>query len=679
MHRRRPFRVAVVTFLLAMAATSGGAVSARDGSVSSGTAASPSGVTASHLGNLEKGPRAHGRMDEATNRTSSGPRIPRLASPLSAGAPSRQRGPSPLAVAPLPVEATLTASPPAVSQAGFDGLARSSGLDTNGEPPDPTLAVGPDHVMQILNSSFQTTDRAGTVLDGASLSGFVDTFEFADLGSPEWFDPHVIYDSLHGHWLMTMAGLTCGATATAVVGTGYLFFATSDTSDPTGFWTGSYFFDDDFLIDFPAPGTSSDKFAFAANFFDMGTAGVCPGNVYSGAQVLAIDWADWLGDDSAFAFKNVLQTEADHFTPRVAVQVPATDPKLHIVTEYTPNGADLNVKYFTVTGSVAAKTTVTSVGVDLSDAGVIAPFLTPPPPTQPGPNTIADAVDERPTDAIWQNNRLSFVSTYPCTPNGDSTERDCVRISQLNTSTATPTLRQDFLIAENGKDSYMGGVGMAGNGTLHAVWSRSSATAGDFPSSYASYQLPTDAINTVSDKELLKAGTGVYTGERWGDYVGVAQDPIVPSAVWQANEYSGSGTEWKTWVSRLQPAGTTYVPITPVRVLDSRIAKGLSGKFTNAVGADVAGRRGRRDPGRCRGRDRQRDGDPADLSGLRGGHPDRDQPRGILLGDRDVAGHGDGVGRDGADAGDLPGTRLTGRELCRRLPCPTASRGRAPG
>ena len=84
MHRRRPFRVAVVTFLLAMAATSGGAVSARDGSVSSGTTASPSGISASHLGTLEKGPRARGRMDEATNRTSSGPRIPRLASPLSA-------------------------------------------------------------------------------------------------------------------------------------------------------------------------------------------------------------------------------------------------------------------------------------------------------------------------------------------------------------------------------------------------------------------------------------------------------------------------------------------------------------------------------------------------------------------------------------------------------------------
>ena len=90
----------------------------------------------------------------------------------------------------------------------------------------------------------------------------------------------------------------------------------------------------------------------------------------------------------------------------------------------------------------------------------------------------------------------------------------------------------------------MGGIGMAGNGTLHVVWTRSSY--GDYPSSYAGYQLPSDALNSVSSVashpgELLKAGTDQYTGERWGDYVGVAQDPIVPSAVWQANEYSGTG------------------------------------------------------------------------------------------------------------------------------------------
>ena len=54
--------------------------------------------------------------------------------------------------------------------------------------------------------------------------------------------------------------------------------------------------------------------------------------------------------------------------------------------------------------------------------------------------------------------------------------RDCVRVSQLDTSgvpsAVEPALAQDFLIAEDGKDNYMGGVGVAGSGTLHVVWSQ---------------------------------------------------------------------------------------------------------------------------------------------------------------------------------------------------------------
>ena len=90
-----------------------------------------------------------------------------------------------------------------------------------------------------------------------------------------WFDPHAIYDSLHGRWLLTMDGFDCDTSGGANFGHGYLFFATSDTTDPTGNWTGSYLFAEDFLIDFSAPGTSTDKFAFGSNFFSMTAAGSC--------------------------------------------------------------------------------------------------------------------------------------------------------------------------------------------------------------------------------------------------------------------------------------------------------------------------------------------------------------------------------------------------------------------
>jgi hypothetical protein len=580
MRRRRSFRLAVASFALALAATSGGAVTAQE------PTASTSAAVPSDHGHANKGPRGHARMDKATDKKSSGRTVPRPASPFAKAASHAPRGPGPAIVAPLPVQATLLPPKEPISQPGFDGLSHSSGPDTLWQPPDPYVAVGPDHVMQSTNSSFRFTDRSGAVAaPPETISGFIDAFGFGGFVDPQWFDPHVIYDSVHARWLMTVNGVDCTPSLPdETFGTGYLFFATSDTNDPTGFWTGAYFYAQDFLMDYSAPGTSSDKFAWSTNYFAMGAG--CSGNAYGGADVTAIDWADWLGADSDFLYKQ-FPFSTNYATPRIAIQTPATTGRLHIVAEFT-NDAWLtsHVRYISVTGSVKALTAIKDIDVDLTAAGVIAPFLLPPPPNQPGPDTIANAVDERPTDAVWQNNRLSFVSTYQCTPTGDSTTRDCVRISQLSTngvsSVVHPSLRQDFLIAENGRDNYMGGVGVAGNGTLHAVWTRSSATAGEFPSSNASYQLPTDAINTISPREVLQAGTGAYTGERWGDYVGVAQDPLVPSAVWQANQYSGGATEWKTWVSKLQTPGTTYVPITPLRVLDTRSGVGgLAGKFTN--------------------------------------------------------------------------------------------------
>ena len=178
-------------------------------------------------------------------------------------------------------------------------------------------------------------------------------------------------------------------------------------------------------------------------------------------------------------------------------------------------------------------------------------------------------------------------------------KRDCVRVSELNTAApANPTRIQDFLIAQNVHDLYMGGVGYALNDDLHVVWTRSGTAAGHYPTSYAAYQDAAAAINTISDRSVLSAGTASYSGTRWGDYVGVAQDPQVPNAVWQGNEYAVAGGpgfhNWATEITQLQTGGTTFVPFGPVRVLDTRFGVGLSGAFASNVPRvfDVAGELG---------------------------------------------------------------------------------------
>ncbi|HEY4632411.1 MAG TPA: hypothetical protein VIH00_00720, partial [Candidatus Limnocylindrales bacterium] len=333
------------------------------------------------------------------------------------------------------------------------------------------------------------------------------------------------------------------------------------------------------------------KVVVGSNLFELVSSGDplgCAPASYLGTDMEVMAWSELVGTgdvfyDSLYSDNFAGGSYPDNFfTWRPALQTPATSSTVFAVAEQYLEG----VGYARITGSPAGGGATTIVTSDLSATDVIAPFAQPSQPEQPGaPATIVDAVDGRPTDAVWQNNQLAFVSTYPCDPAGGDVgeDRDCVRVSELSTTTTTPTAIQDFLIGEEGADHYMGGVGYAGNGDLHVVWTRSSEDAGQYPSSYAAYQLVGDAAGELTPPDLLAAGTGTYPGTRWGDYVGVAQDPQVPNAVWQANQYSAGASWWATHVSQLQTGGSSYVPIVPLRVVDSRTNVGVSGIFSASV------------------------------------------------------------------------------------------------
>jgi hypothetical protein len=173
-----------------------------------------------------------------------------------------------------------------------------------------------------------------------------------------------------------------------------------------------------------------------------------------------------------------------------------------------------------------------------------------------------------------------FVATTSCQPTGDSLQRDCVRVGEVNpASSPTSTQTQDFLLAANGLDRFFGGVGMSYNGTLHVTFSESSPS--QFISSRAVYQVPGDGANHVSPVETLANGNAMYAGERWGDYLGVAADPQAPGAVWSTTNYSVG--DWATSIRRLDTdAGSTYTAISPTRVLDTR-SGGAANRLTSSV------------------------------------------------------------------------------------------------
>jgi hypothetical protein len=485
-----------------------------------------------------------------------------------------------------PVDATTTGNPP-IAQPGFAGLSSESGPATNTDPPDPWVAAGPDQIVQTTNVSLRITNRVG----GGATSVALRTF--FDMGSDEDnTDPRVHYDSAHGRWLVTQVAFTCSRPGSGQP-FGYLDLAVSDTADALGGYTLLRWTFGATFPDFPALGTSADKLGWGANLFHMvpGHPNDCldqPGSIFVGAEILVFDWADVVahgGSNSIIDTTEFTDTSGAFSTPRVALQPTGTSAPLDTLLEFSEDGLTFSPYYLRFTGSAVADTVDVAAEFDLTSAAIVDAWVEPPSPIQPGPDVVTDAIDGRPTDAIAQGSRLVFVSTNGCIPAGDVELHDCVRVTELNTNgvsvTAPPTLKQDFLISGTDRDHYFGGVGLAGDGMLGVVWTASSAAAGDYPSSYAAYQLPSDGPNKLSAPEKLKAGTGPYPGQRWGDYVGVPADPQVPNALWQANQYSAGASGWRTLVSQLQTGGSSYVPITPVRVLDSRPAFqiGLTGTF----------------------------------------------------------------------------------------------------
>jgi hypothetical protein len=147
-------------------------------------------------------------------------------------------------------DADLPSSPPVAvefSALGDDGFVR---------PPDTNGAVGPAHVVTMLNSILQIQDREGTVIQTVALPDFWGT------GFENLSDPNLLYDAPAARWIAAI--LAGPALPTRVI------LAVSQTDDPRGAWSlypivptanGSGF------PDFPRLGLSASRIVVEVNRF----------------------------------------------------------------------------------------------------------------------------------------------------------------------------------------------------------------------------------------------------------------------------------------------------------------------------------------------------------------------------------------------------------------------------
>ncbi|HET9079749.1 MAG TPA: hypothetical protein VFO01_04440 [Trebonia sp.] len=418
------------------------------------------------------------------------------------------------------------------------------GSDQAVQPPDTQVAAGPGAVFEATNDSLSVWSKTGSLLTAADANTF-----FGVAPGYTFTDPRVLYDAQSGRWILS--GLSFDSASDSQT-----LLAVSATSDPTGEWfTYTVQSNAGVISDQPMVGVCDDKVVMSWNNFDA--------SGFTGSQTMVLQKSALVGGaipastsfTSATEFR-LVPAQALSSTSTCWMTVNKADSALY------GSSTSPTLGVIAVTGTPSAgNVTMTETDLALSSATSL-----PPEPRQPSGTTNDTAIDDRLLSAVWQNGVLWTSATDACTPSGDTTTRDCLRLWKVDTSSASPSLLLDTDLSEKGVDLYYPAVSLDSSGDLFVSYSASSATL--YPGVYAAIS-PSTAPGAFGAPVTVAKGLQSYAGgsnARWGDYSAAAPDPSLPGAVWVAGEYAPSNAASGYWATAAAEISLTAPPQPAVAV-----------------------------------------------------------------------------------------------------------------
>lgn len=397
---------------------------------------------------------------------------------------------------------------------GFAGLnIQTAGLihTPNGDfsvfPPDAQIAVGPTIVGEMVNVGAGFWTKGGDNIKTLPLSNFFKT------GTDAITDPRIIYDNDTGRWFAYIQDMSDDTIRLAV----------SNSSDPTTAQFATFSFPFAGCPDQPSVGLSKDKMVISANVF----LSHCPkvGNEFKGTQFTVVDKLDLLSNRNppkTFQSKLLPAFYSVHVA-KVTDSNKTSDLYLAKIGEAGITGGNI-VSVFTISGNVP--------NIQVKNATLtIRPVEVPVGAAQPGIFTgPIDPGDSRVQDASWDQGKLFIAAEDKCAPYGDikNAKRDCIRLIQVDT--AKNNIVQDFDISKPNTYLYFPALAVDNSGNLDIFFGYSSRDT--YPSIMAAGQFANGTKNALDYKVPIAQGSSDSPVDRYGDYFGVAVDPIKPKTYW---------------------------------------------------------------------------------------------------------------------------------------------------
>jgi hypothetical protein len=442
---------------------------------------------------------------------------------------------------------------PSPGSSARDRAGLSPGIMSTGwTPPDDNIAVGPDNpgkteVVEAVNEQLAFFGKDGTVINSTSKIG-INTNLFPNPLGGSIYDPRIEFDPANGgHFLLT--ALEQSSTSKSA----YLDIAASRTSTPstatTSDWytyriaIGQQFGRTSTWMDFDGLGFDGQALYVSGNMFGFGNSGS-----FQGVKIATFDKnAIESGQAVSGPAKTLILTDgAFGLQPAVTL---GSAPAEYFIESWSPSGAS-QVRIHAIQnplGKGSLTDTMTKVTVPAFATAV------PTAPQLGSSNRIATN-DTRMQNAVWSNGSLWSAHTIKNPSTGLAT----ARWYQISTNGASPALAGSGNIDPgNSVSTFFPAITTDSSGSAAISYAESSAN--EHPS--ASYTvLPAGGTSFIAaPSPNLQAGAASYSGNRWGDYSGVAADPSHPGNFYAVGEATQSNGNWGTWWTLAIPPVTSQL------------------------------------------------------------------------------------------------------------------------
>jgi hypothetical protein len=455
-----------------------------------------------------------------------------------------------------------------------------------GWPPDTNGDVGPNHYIQMVNSSIGIYSKTtGTPLAVLDLDTFFNIPSNTICDNNNQGDPVVVYDTMADRWLVSDFAWSNSTD----VGPYYECLAISQTGDPVsgGWYFYAFLADSTIMNDYPKFGVWPDAYYLTANMFpDAGG--------FDGVYVWAFNRAAMLAGSPLTTVKFTTGPAYGGLLPSNlrGAQPPAGSPNYLLALD----SGGLAMWKFHVDFTTPLSSTFTGP-ISIDTAPYIQPAGEVP---QQGTTNSLDSLGDRlmmqlqyrninGVESLWAAHTVDTGSTYG------------VRWYEVRgLSTAAPSVYQQGTYQPDSLYRWMPSLAVDRQGNMAVGYSVSSGSM--FPAIRYAGRLAGDPLNLLPQGEAtLYAGTGSQTApNRWGDYSAMSVDPVDDCTFWYTNEYlATTGTNWQTRIGSFKfPLctnaaqsitgtvidGITLLPVTNTFVAATNGANQSARQVNDAVG-----------------------------------------------------------------------------------------------